>query len=140
MLEYQRVLNTRRNASDPWGELANAIVEQAADDYRRNMTKRIKRGLSMSDLELRMVDSHILEIKQFFESSWGSLLSHGLAPVIWEKLQKEFAADNAKLEAALARKREEQKAKEKEEAALRAAPSTKQTNKQKSKKEEKRNG
>lgn len=101
MLEYQKVLNTQRDASDPWGALANAIVEQTADDYRRNMTRLIKRGLSMSNVELVTVRSYITECKIFFESAWGDLLSHGLADVIWEKLQAEFANDLARFEARL---------------------------------------
>ena len=91
MLEYQRVLNLRHDATDPWKMLANAIVELSADDYRRLMTKKLAHGFSMSDLEMLSVDSKILEIKIFFESDWGFLVSHGLAPVIWEKLQAEFA-------------------------------------------------
>lgn len=90
-LEYQRVLNKQRDATDPWAELANAIVEVAAEDYRFLMTKKLKRGLKMDDLELSLLDSKILDIKIFFESGWGDLCSRGLAPVIWEKLQAEFA-------------------------------------------------
>lgn len=101
MLEYQKILNTQRDASDPWNTLANAIVEQTADDYRRNMTRLIKHGLSMSDFELVTVQSYVTECKLFFESDWGFLLSHGLADVIWEKLQAEFAADLARFEARL---------------------------------------
>lgn len=101
MLQYQKALNTARDASDPWGELANAIVEQTVDDYRRNMTRLIKRGLSMSDMELVTVRSYITECRIFFESDWGDLLSHGLADVIWEKLQAEFADRLARFEARL---------------------------------------
>lgn len=101
MLEYQKVSNTQRDAFDPWGALANAIVEQTADDYRRNMTRLIKRGLSMSEMELVTVQIYITECKIFFESDWGDLLSHGLADVIWEKLQAEFAADLVWFEARL---------------------------------------
>lgn len=101
MLEYQKVLNSHKTADDPWKELANAIVEQTADDYRRNMTRLIKRGLSMSEMELVTVRSYITECKIFFESDWGDLLSHGLADVIWERLQAEFADDLARFEARL---------------------------------------
>ena len=101
MLEYQKVLNSHKKADDPWKELANAIVEMTADDYRRNMTLLIKRGLSMSDIELVTVRSDITECRIFFESDWGDLLSHGLAAVIWEKLQAEFADDLAWFEARL---------------------------------------
>lgn len=101
MLEYQKALDTKRDASDPWGELANAIVEQTVEDYRRNMTRLIKRGLSMSEEELVTVRSYITECRIFFASDWGDLLSHGLADVIWEKLQAEFADDLAWFEARL---------------------------------------
>ena len=106
MLDYQKVLNTQRDASDPWRELANAIVEQAADDYRRMMTRKVKHGLTMSDIEMMSVDSRILECRQFFESGWGYFLSRGLAPVIWEKLQAEFADQLAELEQKLAERKE----------------------------------
>lgn len=101
MLEYQKILNLRHNAADPWVMLANAIVEQTADDYRQNMTRLIKRGLSMSDIELVTVRIFIAECKAFFESAWGDLLSRGLADVIWEKLQAEFADGLAWFEARL---------------------------------------
>lgn len=101
MLEYQKTLNLRHNAADPWKMLANAVVEVTADDYRQNMTRLIKRGLSMSDFELVTVQSYITECRIFFESDWGDLLSHGLADVIWEKLQAEFADGLAWFEARL---------------------------------------
>lgn len=101
MLEYRKTLNLRHDAADPWKMLANAVVEMAADDYRRNMTRLIKRGLFMSDIELVTVRSYITECQIFFESGWGYLLSHGLADVIWEKLQAEFADDLAWFEARL---------------------------------------
>lgn len=101
MLEYEKVLNTQRDASDPWVMLSNAIVEKTADDYRKNMTRLIKRGLSMSDKELVTVRRYIVECKMFFASDWGDLLSRGLADVIWGKLQAEFADDLARFEARL---------------------------------------
>ena len=101
MLEYQKVLNSHKTADDPWKELANAIVEMTADDYRKNMTRLVKRGLSMSDFELVTVQSYIKECRIFFVSDWGDRLSHGLADVIWEKLQAEFADDLAQFESRL---------------------------------------
>lgn len=96
LLDYQKVLNLRHDARDPWAMLANAIVEVAADDYRYYMTKKVTHGLSMSATEMMYLDSNILEIKLFFEGDWGFLVSHGLAPVIWEKLQAEFAEQLAR--------------------------------------------
>lgn len=101
MLEYQKTLNLRHDAADPWKMLSNAVVEMTADDYRRNMTRLIKRGLYMSDMELITVRSYITECRVFFESDWGYLLSHGLADVIWGKLQAEFADDLDRFEACL---------------------------------------
>lgn len=94
-LEYTKVLNLRHDSSDPYKELANAIVEVAADDYRFYMAKKCNHGFSMSDLELRFLESNINEIRVFLNSGWGLLLSHGLAPVILERLRAEFAEKEA---------------------------------------------
>lgn len=94
-LEYTKRLNLRHDSSDPYKELANAIVEVAADDYRFYMAKKCKHGPSMSDLELRVLDGKIHWIQVFFESDLGFLLSHGLSPVIMERLQAEFAEKEA---------------------------------------------
>ena len=101
MLEYQKNLNHQRHSYDPWKALANAVVETTADDYRRNMSRLLDHGFYMSDVELVAVRSHITECRVFFESDWGYLLSRGLAPVIWEKLQAEFAERLAWFEARL---------------------------------------
>lgn len=85
--------------SDPWSELANAVVAQAADDYRRLCQRLIKSGVKMSGPEYRVLQGRIREIEVFFKSDWGFLLSHGLAPVIWEKLKDEFAEDINQMEA-----------------------------------------
>ena len=101
MLNYQKELVLRREADDPWKALANAVVEQAADDYRRAMQRKLSHGLSMSRIELLNLDSTITDVRTFFEGDWGFLLSHGLAPVIWEKLQAEFATELARFELCL---------------------------------------
>ena len=88
---YLREQNLHRTRSDPWTDLANAIVAQAADDYRRLCKKMVEYGATMEDFSFRILDGRIREIKWFFESDYGFLLSHGLAPVICEKLQAEFA-------------------------------------------------
>ena len=51
----------------------------------------VEYGATMEDFSFRILDGKIREIKWFFESEYGYLLSHGLAPVIWEKLQSMFA-------------------------------------------------
>ena len=53
----------------------------------------------MSDAELCVLNGRIREIEVFFKSDWGFLLSHGLAKVIWEKLEAEFAEDIKDMEA-----------------------------------------
>jgi hypothetical protein len=53
----------------------------------------------MSGPEYRVLQGRIREIEVFFKSDWGFLLSHGLAPVIWEKLRDEFAEDINQMEA-----------------------------------------
>lgn len=91
MLHYAKALNNGNPVSDPWLDLANAIVEQAADDYRSNVEKKLRRGLSMTDLELNVLDGRIFEVEAFFRGGWGYFLSRGLAPVILEKLQAEYS-------------------------------------------------
>lgn len=91
MLHYQKLINERKPVSDPWLDLANAIVGQAADDYRSNMEKKLSRGLSMKDIELSVLNGRLSEIGVFFKGDWGYMLSRGLAPTIYEKLQAEYA-------------------------------------------------
>ena len=83
---------------DPWKRLANAIVTLAAEDYRDYMRLKLSRGLSMSEMEMTYLNSKILDVKIFFESDWGYMCSRGLSPVIWEKLQAEFAEELARFE------------------------------------------
>ena len=60
---------------DPWKALANAVIEQAAEDYREAR----RRGDA----------GEIRHLERWFRSGWASDLSRGLAPVILERLQKE---------------------------------------------------
>lgn len=82
-----------RTPSDPWTDLANAVVAQAADDYRRLCHRLIKSGVKMSEIELNILNAKLNEIECFFQSEWGFLLSHGLAPTILEKLRAEVDDD-----------------------------------------------
>lgn len=104
-LEYTKVLNLQHGSIDPYKDLANAIVEVAADDYRFYMAKKCEHGPSMSDLELRVLESNIHGIQVFFQSGWGLMLSHGLAPVILERLQAEFAEKEAAVDNRIAIRR-----------------------------------
>lgn len=87
---YAKEHLTNETKPDPWTDLANAVVAQAADDYRRLCNKKVKYGATMTDLEWNIVNGEISSIASFFRSDWGFLLSHGLAPTILEKLDHEY--------------------------------------------------
>lgn len=87
---YAKEHLTNETKPDPWTDLANAVVAQAADDYRRLCDKKVKHGATMTDLEWNIVSGEISSIASFFRSDWGLLLSHGLAPTILEKLDHEY--------------------------------------------------
>lgn len=87
---YAKEHLTNETKPDPWTDLANAVVAQAADDYRRLCDKKVKHGVTMSDLEWRCINGELASIDSFFRSDWGYLLSHGLAPVIHSKLKSEY--------------------------------------------------
>lgn len=87
---YDKERMASETKPDPWTDLANAVVAQAADDYRRLCDKKVKHGETMTDLEWNIVSGEISSISSFFRSDWGLLLSHGLAPTILEKLDHEY--------------------------------------------------
>lgn len=91
MLKYITPVKPEKRPDGPWLDLANAIVQQAAEDYRRLMERKIKHSLKMSDFERCVLDGRIKEIEVFFTSDYGDLLSRGLAPLILGRLQAEFA-------------------------------------------------
>ena len=101
---------------DAYCRLANAIVVLACDDYRsyrkqlcnaaerlenvldkmstteKKETKKMKKlKMEKRDVEIniRLLNSKILEIEKFLTSPYGMLLSHQLGDVILEKLQNE---------------------------------------------------
>ena len=69
---------------DPYERLANAIVIQAADDYRS----------AMKTLRYYPIDREALEKKKdcenFFMSEWFQVLSEADGPTILNRLRKEF--------------------------------------------------
>ena len=101
---------------DAYCGLANSIVALACDDYRsyrkqlcnaeerlenvldkmsttgKKETKKMKK-LTMEkrdvEINIRLLNSKILEIEKFLISPYGMLLSHQLGEVILEKLQNE---------------------------------------------------
>jgi hypothetical protein len=98
----------QRSTPNPWSDLANAIVADAADDYRRLCSKKVRHGATMADIEMSYLNGKISEIEHFFNSDWGNLLSRGLAPAIWERLHAEFAGDIERVEAERAMRKAEQ--------------------------------
>ena len=101
---------------DAYCRLANAIVVLACDDYRsyrkqlcnaeerlenvlykmsttgkKEIKKMKKLTMEKRDVEIniRLLNSKILEIEKFLTSPYGMLLSHQLGDVILEKLQNE---------------------------------------------------
>lgn len=93
--------NSKRNAAaaitqgqavrpdDPFDNLAIAIVEFAANDYRA-YSKRKKR-LMKRDMRygLSQVEAQLKQLEQFFQSDWCFALSGGTNIAILERLQKE---------------------------------------------------
>ena len=101
---------------DAYCRLANSIVALACDDYRsyreqlcnaeeriedvldkmsttgKKETKKMKK-LTMEkrdvELNIRLLNSKILEIEKFLPSPYGMMLSHQLGDVILEKLRNE---------------------------------------------------
>lgn len=101
---------------DAYCRLANAIVVLACDDYRsyrkqlcnaeeqlenvldkisttgkKEIKKMKKLKIEKRDVEIniRLLNSKILEIEKFLTSPYGMLLSHQLGDVILEKLRNE---------------------------------------------------
>lgn len=70
---------------DGMQNLCNAIVMQAAKDYRANVGRLRKRP------EDSMARADIRELKQFFCSSWFTVLSDADGNYILQRLRKEAA-------------------------------------------------
>lgn len=70
-----------------WQDLANAIVVQAATDWR-NAVKRLR--LDIYDIAARKM---VTECNTFFKSGWCDLLSGGQGELILEKLRQEAVDD-----------------------------------------------
>ena len=85
---------------EAYNNLAEAIVTLACEDYRsyrkqlREATARIEmeqleREKRDVELNIRLLNSKILEIERFLSSPYGMTLSHQLGDVILEKLRNE---------------------------------------------------
>lgn len=68
---------------DPYEELANAIVEQAAKDYRE-MRRKLKRN--PNDMVAR---GQMGEVVRFFHSRWFGILTDANPDYILEQLKEE---------------------------------------------------
>ena len=71
-------------AEDPYERLANAIILQAASDYRRNL-KKLKKNPQNRD-----VLSEVLQIEKFFRSPWYQVLTTVDGEFLIQKLRKEI--------------------------------------------------
>ena len=85
---------------EAYNNLAEAIVTLACEDYRsyrkqlREATARLEmeqlaRKKHDVELNIRLLNSKILEIEKFLSSPYGMTLSHQLGNVILEKLRNE---------------------------------------------------
>lgn len=71
-------------AEDPYEKLANAIILQAASDYRRNLKKLRKNPQN------RDVMNEVLQIEKFFRSPWYQALTTVDGEFLIQKLRKEI--------------------------------------------------
>lgn len=71
-------------AEDPHERLANAIILQAASDYRRNL-KKLKKNPQNRD-----VLNEVMRIEKFFRSSWYQVLTTVDGEFLIQKLRKEI--------------------------------------------------
>ena len=71
-------------AEDPYERLANAIILQAALDYRRDL-KKLKKNPQNRD-----VLNEVMQIEKFFRSSWYQVLTTVDGEFLIQKLRKEI--------------------------------------------------
>lgn len=71
-------------AEEPYERLANAIILQAASDYRRDLRKLKKNPQN------RDIMNEVLQIEKFFRSPWYQVLTTVEGEFLIEKLQKEI--------------------------------------------------
>lgn len=69
---------------EPYERLANAIILQAASDYRRDLKKLKKNPQN------RGVQDEVMQIEKFFHSSWYQVLTTVDGEFLIEKLRKEI--------------------------------------------------
>ena len=74
---------------DPYEEIANAIVIQACNDYK----KAYKRSL-LKKGEHGKPDTILIELEEFFHSNWYKTLTEVDGEYLMERLKNEVLADN----------------------------------------------
>ena len=74
---------------DPYEEIANAIVIQACNDYK----KAYKRSLRKKG-EDGKPDTILVELEEFFRSNWYKTLTEVDGEYLMERLKNEVLADN----------------------------------------------
>lgn len=70
----------------PWQKLANAIVEQAVDDYRKARAR-----LKANPMTADRADCEIRQLERFFRSSWFEVLTDVDGRTVLARLRKEVA-------------------------------------------------
>ena len=71
-----------KQAGDPYENLANAVIAQAAEDYRR-LLKRVKKNPAN-----REALEEALQIERFFRSGWYQRLTNVDGEFLLRKLQE----------------------------------------------------
>ena len=73
-----------KQAGDPYENLANAVIAQAADDYRRLLKRAKKNPANREALD------EALQIERFFRSGWYQRLTNVDGEFLIRKLQEDI--------------------------------------------------
>ena len=84
-ISFGKNLFSNNSSLNGYELLAMAVVNQAAEDYRRALKSSALHGGKTTDA---------IALERFFLSEWGDLLCFGMGDLILEKLQKEFESGN----------------------------------------------
>ena len=74
-------------ATDPYGELANAIIIQAVDDYKTALKDYKK---AKSDKDRDNIKYRLRPIESFFKSDWYSLLTNVDGEMIIKRIREQI--------------------------------------------------
>lgn len=72
---------------EPWLDLANAVIEKAAEDYKALAANEDD---YMSTQERWWHDRAVKQIELFFMSSYGEMMCRGKNIYIWERLTEKY--------------------------------------------------